>query len=49
MSWENITKKQFFEETEDIITKSPEQARVLSLLKELLPVKTVDWYFNECH
>ena len=42
MTWENITKKQFFEETEDIITASPEQARVLSLLKELLPVENFD-------
>ena len=49
MTWENITKKQFFEETEDIISKSPEQTRVLSLLKELIPVENFDWYFHECH
>mgnify|MGYP003116516691 FL=1 len=49
MTWENITKEQFFEDTEEIVTASPEQARVISLLKELLPVENFDWYFSECH
>jgi hypothetical protein len=58
MSWENITKKQFLEETEDLLTRNCERSSLRTngengstgvILKVLLPVRNLKLCYEEIY